>query len=67
MCIRDSKKGTVRIYNNFGQQMLDRNYESIPLIDMQLDVSDYQSGIYFISIDVEGYRAITKKYVVSRK
>ena len=60
------EKGTVRIYNSFGRQIMEKTYTSIPLVDMQIDVSQYQSGIYFFSIDVEGFRRVSKKLVVSR-
>jgi len=60
------KQGKVEIYNAFGQKMLERNYQYIPSVNMKFDVSDFVSGMYTISFEVENHKRFTKKFVVSK-
>ena len=62
----EGKKGTIRIYNSLGHQMMEENVTSIPKANMQFDVSNFDSGFYILSIDIEGHQRIAKRLVVNR-
>lgn len=66
--IRDfaGKSGIVEIYNNLGQKMMERNYQSFPSIPAEFDVSGFTNGFYTISIKVENHKRFTKKFIVSK-
>ena len=61
------QKGTIEIFNSFGQQMQQWNFESLPSLPREFDVSQLVSGVYTISIKVENHRRFTKKFVVVRE
>ena len=60
------KTGTIEIYNNLGQKMMERTYLSFPSIPAVFDVSDFTNGMFTISIKVDNYRRFTKKFIVSK-
>ena len=61
------KQGKVEIYNAFGQKIMERNYQSIPMINMKFDVSDFVSGLYTISFEIENHKRFTKKFIVNKR
>ena len=60
------KRGAIQIRNLYGQlvQALELDETSTQL--MQIDLSNFQNGIYHLTIDVENTLPITKKVLVSR-
>ena len=60
------KKGTIEIFNSFGQRVNGQTYDAIPEIPTTFDVSELVSGVYFVNIKIEGHRSVTKKFVVGR-
>jgi len=60
------KKGTIEIFNSFGQRVKSQNYEVIPSLPATFDVSELVGGVYFVNIKIEGHRMVTKKFVVGR-
>ncbi len=60
------KSGTIEIYNNLGQRMMERTYQSFPSNPAEFDVNDFTNGMFTISIKVENHRRFTKKFVVSK-
>ena len=60
------KKGTIEIFNSFGQKVKGQNYEVIPSLPATFDVSELVGGVYFVNIKIEGHRTVTKKFVVGR-
>ena len=60
------EKGTIEIVNNIGQIEKTQKYEVIPAQPATFDVSELVGGIYFIHIKIDGYRSVTKKFVVGK-
>ena len=60
------QKGIVRIYNSFGHLMMEKNYQSIPFINMKINTSEFNGGMYILAVDVENHRRITKRFIVSK-
>jgi len=60
------KSGTIEIYNSLGQQVANREYQSIPSLPATFDVSKMISGVYTITIKVDEHRRFTKKFIVSK-
>ena len=58
------QKGTVEIFNSFGQQILKRDYTSFPMIPVRFDMSKMVGGVYSMVVKVDNYRMFTKKFVV---
>ena len=58
--------GNVQIYNSLGHRVWERNYQSLPSQPLQIDVSSFHGGIYFLTIKVDNHRRITRKVIVSR-
>ena len=59
------KAGTIEIFNNLGQRMTVRNYQSIPSMPVVFSVIDFTNGMYIVSIKVEDQKRITKKFIVN--
>ena len=59
------KAGTIEIFNNLGQRMTVRNYQSIPSMPVVFSVSDFSNGMYIVSIKVEDQKRIVKKFIVN--
>ena len=59
--------GTVEIFNQLGQRQFVRNYSSIPMIPVGVNVSKFVPGIYTISIKVDNQRRFAKQFVVTDK
>lgn len=60
------KSGTIEIFNSEGKKMLGKDYVVFPSIPASFNVSDFENGIYTISIKVDGHKRFTKKIVVSK-
>ena len=60
------KTGLVEIFNGLGQKMTERNYLSFPSAPAVFKVNDFTNGMYTVSIKVENYKRIIKKFVVNK-
>lgn len=49
-----------------GQILQHRQLDEIPGTAIRLPVSELKEGLYFMNIKVEGFRAVTKRFVVAR-
>ncbi len=56
--------GKVVIYDLLGKPVYQQDFLSLPSIPMDINLTDYRSGVYHITVAVDGYRLITKKLVV---
>ena len=61
------KEGSVEIFNQLGQRQFVRNYSTIPMIPVGINVSKFVPGIYTISIKVDNQRRFAKQFVVTDK
>ena len=63
----EGKAVRLRIFNTVGQLILDRPYQQIEMEQIQVDVSNFQSGIYIALLQVKAEREFAIKFVVNRK
>ena len=56
----------VKIYNNFAQLLRTSVVNSLSIEPEEIDVSDLQDGIYYISIEIAGQRTISRAFTVFR-
>jgi hypothetical protein len=54
----------ILISNEFGQAVKEMNVEVLPESPLSLDISALAEGMYWVSIQVEGLRLVTRKLVV---
>lgn len=55
---------TLQVHNNFGQLLFQKSFDQGQQFTETLDLSNYQDGLYFISIDLNNDTRLTKKLVV---
>jgi len=60
------KAGRLMIANSQGVVVKELSYDAIPQNILQFDVQDYVSGMYWITIKVDGHKSVTKKFIVSK-
>ena len=58
------KKATIQIINNLGQVVQTQQVAALPANPLGLSAETLQEGQYFVRIQVEGHRAVTRKMVV---
>ncbi len=63
---KSGKAAELVIVNQFGKVLRTESIAEIPLEDVQLDVSNLPSGMYFLYISVEGYKAVSLKFIVAK-
>ena len=56
----------VKIYNTFAQLLRTTVVNSLSIEPEEIDVSDLQDGIYYISIEIPGQRTISRVFTVFR-
>lgn len=56
----------VKIYNTFAQLLRTSVVNSLSIEPEEIDVSDLQDGIYYISIEIAGQRTISRAFTVFR-
>ena len=56
----------VKIYNTFAQLLSTFDVNSLSIEPEEIDVSDLQDGIYYISIEIAGQRTISQAFTVFR-
>ncbi|MFK8009565.1 MAG: T9SS type A sorting domain-containing protein [Saprospiraceae bacterium] len=56
----------VEIFDTRGAKMGEQRYQPIDQNTLRLDVANFKSGLYWLSIKVEGHDIITKKFIVSK-
>ncbi len=60
------KRGNIKVRNLYGQLVQALEIDEISSRLMQIDLSNFQNGIYHLTIDAENTLPITKKVLVSR-
>ncbi|MCB9265067.1 MAG: T9SS type A sorting domain-containing protein [Lewinellaceae bacterium] len=57
-------KATLSVHNSLGQLMMERRIDQVELPVERLNTSQLQSGLYFLTVDVEGKGRFTKKFMI---
>lgn len=57
---------TIEIYNNLGKRMEQLDFDAFPPQAIQIDLSRYDSGLYYIVTKAKGQLPVTKKLTVSK-
>ncbi|MEM6316041.1 MAG: GEVED domain-containing protein [Bacteroidota bacterium] len=60
------KSAVITIYNSFGKRIHSQQTPYIETAFMNIDMQQTQNGLYYVVIEVEGKRAISRKFVVNR-
>jgi len=60
------KQGNIKIRNLYGQLVQELEVDEISTRLVQIDLSNFQNGIYHLTIDAENTLPITKKVLVSK-
>jgi Secretion system C-terminal sorting domain len=63
---QEGKPARISVYNHIGQLMEIVEIEKVPATPVVLNIEDYLNGIYYMSIEFENARAVSKKFIVSR-
>ena len=58
------KSGTLTISNQMGKVILQKSYDSIPVFADRIELKNMTGGVYFITVQADGRRQITKRLVV---
>jgi hypothetical protein len=56
----------IEIFDTRGAKMVEKSFLPIDQYTLQFDVNNFESGLYWLSIKVEGHDLITKKFIVSK-
>ena len=60
------RRARISVYNQIGQLQEIIDLEEAPASVIQLDVSQYQNGAYYMNIEIENAEPVTKKFLVNR-
>jgi hypothetical protein len=60
------KPARLVISNNLVQPVFQQAFETLPDGPVSLDLENFRDGIYWATLKVEGYREVTKRFVVTR-
>ena len=60
------RKGDLKVFNTYGAVVQVFNLERLNSRLLNIDLQNYVDGVYFININVENQRNITKKFIVSK-
>ena len=58
------KTCTVEVFDALGQKVGERTYENLDQYILQFNVHEYQNGIYWITIKLDGFDQVTKKFLI---
>lgn len=61
------KQASIRVYDHTGKTLKMRDQDSISDTYISFDVTTFESGTYYMSIQIEDYKLITKQFVVIKK
>ncbi len=59
-------QANVKVHNNLGQLVLDKEIAEVQTAPIELDASTFQSGVYMVTVTVDGYKPFTKILVVNK-
>ena len=62
----EGMKAQIFISSATGQVLQQMQLDAIPGTAIRLPVSELKEGLYFMNIQVEGFRAVTKRFVVAK-
>jgi hypothetical protein len=59
---------TITFLNQLGKRVYQKTFDSSVLENrvLQVDLSDFSNGLYFVKLETEGQRAVVKRLIVSR-
>lgn len=60
------KSAVIEIFDTRGSKLGERTYRPIDQNILRFDLNNFQSGMYWMSIKVDGHDLITKKFIVSK-
>lgn len=58
------KKGTIQVYNTFGQLIEEFTNQEFAAFSKTINVSNYENGLYWLTVKVNGLPRVTKRFVV---
>ena len=62
----EGRPARISVYNQVGQLQEIILVDEVPASPIQLNVENYQNGAYYMNIEVENERAISKKFIINR-
>ena len=60
------QKANIQVVNTYGQIVKQFNLAKIPTKVVRLDISNFQNGLYYLSINIDDSNTFTKKVLVNR-
>ena len=60
----DIQKGTVHIYNVFGQQILTTSIDELHQDALTIDLEGFENGIYVMDVQLNGLPTISRRFIV---
>ena len=60
----DFQKGTIRIYNVFGQQVSGVSFDGFNQDILTIDLDSFENGIYVMTIQIDGSATFSRRFVV---
>ena len=61
-----NKDVRVKVFSSVGQLLIDQKYDALRSDQIELDVSQFQTGIYFVLLQVKAEREMITRFVVNR-
>lgn len=56
----------IEIFDTRGAKLGEKSYQTIEQLTLEIDVHNFSSGLYWLSITIEGHDQITKKFIVDK-
>ncbi len=56
----------ISVYNQLGQLQEIIDIEAVPASPVEMNVENYHNGVYYMNIEVENGKVVTKKFIVNR-
>ena len=60
------KSAKVVISNNLGQPILLQEFEALPDAPVSFEMDSFRDGLYWLTIRVDGFREVTRRFVLTR-
>ncbi|GEM_PF-2849078 len=58
------KTGMIQVYNTFGQLVEEWNNQDFTTFSKTIDVGNYENGLYWLSVKVQGLPRVPKRFIV---
>jgi hypothetical protein len=56
----------LKVYNSYGQSMFQQYVGELPEEPFKVDVAGWPSGVYHLTVKLEGQRRMTRRFMVVR-